>query len=53
MFADENICLRPGHHCCQPLHDYLGLTGSVRMSMGFDTTQEEIEKFFVVLESLL
>lgn len=53
MFSEEGICLRSGHHCCEPLHVYLGISGSVRMSIGFDTTSEEVERFFAVLESFL
>ncbi|MCB9807561.1 aminotransferase class V-fold PLP-dependent enzyme [Candidatus Peribacteria bacterium] len=53
LFAQENICVRSGHHCCQPLHDYLGISGTIRMSIGFDTTQQEIDRFFAVLETFL
>jgi cysteine desulfurase / selenocysteine lyase len=52
-FAEEGICLRSGHHCCEPLHTYLGVSGTVRLSIGYDTTQAEIERFFAVLESFL
>ena len=24
-FAAEGICVRAGHHCCQPLHDHFGI----------------------------
>lgn len=53
MFSEEGICLRSGHHCCEPLHTFFGVSGSVRLSIGFDTTREEIERFFVVLEAFL
>lgn len=53
MFAEEGICLRSGHHCCEPLHTYLGVSGSIRISIGFDTTPQEIERFFAVLETFL
>lgn len=53
VFAEQGICLRSGHHCCEPLHTYLWMTGTVRISIGCDTTQEEIERFFEVLWSLL
>ncbi len=53
VFAEQGICLRSGHHCCEPLHTYLWMTGTVRISIGFDTTQAEIERFFEVLWSLL
>ena len=52
-FAENGICLRSGHHCCEPLHAYLWVSGTVRLSIGFDTTQEEIDRFFAVLETLL
>lgn len=51
--AEEGICVRPGHHCCEPLHTYLWITGTVRISIGFDTTLDEIERFFEVLKSLV
>ena len=53
IFAEENICVRSGHHCCEPLHISWWVHGTVRMSMGFDTTQAEIDSFFAVLESCL
>jgi cysteine desulfurase/selenocysteine lyase len=53
MFSEEGICLRSGHHCCEPLHAHLWTSGSVRMSIGFDTTQEEVDRFFAVLETFL
>ncbi len=52
-FAGEGICVRSGHHCCQPLHEYFGIQGTVRVSIGFDTTEQELETFFSVLEKIL
>lgn len=51
--AQEQICVRSGHHCCEPLHGYLGVQGTVRISIGYDTTESELEIFFRTLESLL
>ncbi|MBP6921281.1 aminotransferase class V-fold PLP-dependent enzyme [Candidatus Gracilibacteria bacterium] len=53
VFSQVGICLRSGHHCCEPLHQYLGVNGTVRMSIGYDTTRDEVERFFAVLDSLL
>jgi cysteine desulfurase / selenocysteine lyase len=53
IFSDEGICLRSWHHCCGPLHTYLWISWTVRMSIGFDTTLAEIERFFGVLNHLL
>lgn len=52
MFAAENICIRAGHHCAQPLHILLGIPSTVRASLAFYNTEEEIEKFISVLKTL-
>ncbi len=44
ILADRNICVRAGHHCAQPLHDKLGVNGSVRASFGIYTSKEDIDK---------
>ena len=38
------ICIRTGHHCAQPLHRYLGLNSSSRISLAFYNTKEEIDR---------
>lgn len=52
-FAVAGICVRSGHHCCEPLHTHLGVQGTVRVSIGYQTTLSEMEQFFAVLESFL
>lgn len=52
MFAAENICIRAGHHCAQPLHILLGIPSTVRASIAFYNTEEDIEKFISVLKTL-
>jgi len=47
----SGICIRSGHHCTQPLHRELGLTGSARASLGFTTTPAEIDAFLAELAS--
>ena len=47
----SGICIRSGHHCTQPLHRLLGLTGSARASLGFTTTEAEIDAFLEELAS--
>jgi len=39
----EGICVRAGHHCCQPLHDRLGVAASARASVALYNTTEEID----------
>lgn len=41
----QNIAIRTGHHCTQPLHRYLGINSTCRVSVGVYNTKEEIDKF--------
>lgn len=43
VLGGQGYCLRAGHHCAQPLHDRLGVTASVRLSVGIYNTAEEVE----------
>ena len=45
LLDKKNIAIRTGHHCCQPLHRYLGINSSARASLSFTTTKEEIDIF--------
>lgn len=49
ILAADNVAVRAGHHCAQPLHDYLGLRSTVRASFAFYNTIADADKF---LESL-
>ena len=39
------VAIRAGHHCAQPLMEYLGIQSSSRASFYFYNTYEEIDKF--------
>ena len=39
----EGICVRTGHHCCQPVMDKLGIPATVRASLAFYNTTAEID----------
>lgn len=45
ILGDNNICIRSGHHCAMPLHKYLGLSASSRVSFYIYNTEEDIEQF--------
>ena len=49
-FDQQNIAVRAGHHCTQPLMDFLGIPGTTRISFGCYNTLEEINKTLVALE---
>lgn len=49
IFADENVAVRAGHHCAQPLLISLGIPSTTRASLMFYNTEEEIDRFLSVL----
>lgn len=43
LLDEENIAVRAGHHCCQPLMATLGVSATTRASVYFYNTIEEID----------
>lgn len=50
--TSQNVLAREGFHCCQPLHESLNLSGSVRLSLAIYNTQEEVDKVLSFLEKI-
>jgi len=44
ILDEDGVAIRAGHHCCQILHDKLGLTATARASLGVYNTKEDIDK---------
>ncbi len=42
---EYGVCVRAGHHCCQPLMHRLGIHSSARASFYLYTTREDIDRF--------
>ena len=53
MLADRGIHVRVGHHCCQPMLEYLKVKTLIRASFGIHTTKEEIDTFASALKQIL
>lgn len=54
IFLDEQgFALRTGHHCAEPLMTSLGITTTIRLSLGLYNTKEEVDAFIVALERSL
>ena len=54
MLLDKmGIAVRTGHHCAQPLIDFLGLPGTVRASFAMYNTMEEVDSFIVALKKVV
>jgi cysteine desulfurase/selenocysteine lyase len=50
--AREGIAVRAGHHCAQPIHRRFGIESSVRPSLAFYNTCEEIDALAAALWNL-
>ena len=44
ILDEDGIAIRAGHHCCQILHDKLGVTATARASLGVYNTKEDFDK---------
>lgn len=49
---DQGIAVRTGHHCAQPILRRFGVEASVRPSLAFYNTYEEIDKLVAVVRRL-
>ncbi len=41
----DHVCIRAGHHCAQPLMQYMGVNATCRASLYFYNTEEEVARF--------
>jgi cysteine desulfurase/selenocysteine lyase len=54
FFLDqEGVAVRTGHHCTQPLHRSLGTAGSMRASLYFYNSKEDVDVFVAKLRSTI
>ena len=53
ILDSKGICIRSGHHCCQPLHKYLNINSTARVSMNFTTSKDDINIFIEKLEETI
>jgi len=44
ILDEDGIAIRAGHHCCQILHDKLGVPATARASLGIYNTKEDLDK---------
>ncbi|MGN6367088.1 MAG: SufS family cysteine desulfurase [Phycisphaerae bacterium] len=48
----EGICVRTGHHCCQPVMDYFQVGSTARASFAFYNSREEIDLLVAALQRI-
>lgn len=52
ILISDGICVRAGHHCAQPLLNYLGINSATRASFMFYNTEEEADLFVQSIASI-
>ena len=45
VLNDDHVCIRAGHHCAQPLMQFIGAGSTARASVYFYNTEEEVKIF--------
>ena len=52
IFDADNVAIRAGHHCAQPLHQHLEVQSTARMSLAFYNDEQDVQKFINTLSSI-
>lgn len=52
ILAADDVAVRAGHHCAQPLMDFLGVNATCRMSLYFYNTEEDIDRLCASLATV-
>lgn len=48
----DDVCIRAGHHCAQPLLQYMQVNATCRASMYFYNTEDEVHRFIKSLKKV-
>lgn len=52
ILASDGVDCRAGHHCAQPLLQYLGVNSTTRASFMFYNTEDEVDRFLKSLATI-
>lgn len=50
LLDQQGMAIRTGHHCTQPLMKRFNITGTLRISLSFYNTKQEIDCFMIALK---
>jgi cysteine desulfurase/selenocysteine lyase len=50
ILDEDGVAIRAGHHCCQILHDKLGISASARASLGVYNTKDDLDKLNIAIK---
>jgi cysteine desulfurase/selenocysteine lyase len=51
ILDDDGVAIRAGHHCCQILHEKLGLSATARASIGVYNDKDDIDKLSEAIQN--
>jgi cysteine desulfurase / selenocysteine lyase len=51
VLDQHNVAVRAGHHCAQPLMEWLGLTGTTRASLGVYNDERDVDRLADAIEA--
>jgi hypothetical protein len=52
LLDGEGVAVRTGHHCCMPLMDRLGVSGTVRASMSFYNSVADVDQLVAAVRKV-
>ena len=53
ILAKQNVCVRVGHHCAMPLHEFFGIVASIRVSLGMYNDKHDVDAFMAALNKAI
>lgn len=51
--SKQKVLLRTGHHCAMPLMKKLGISGTIRISLSFYNTKDDIDRALKALQKTI
>lgn len=52
ILDSENVAVRAGHHCAMPLHEFLGIEATTRISLGIYNDENDVKKLIKALDKV-
>jgi cysteine desulfurase / selenocysteine lyase len=52
ILASDNVAIRSGHHCTQPIMDFFEIAGTNRVSFSIYNTMEDIDKLVLAIKKV-
>jgi cysteine desulfurase/selenocysteine lyase len=50
LLDQEGVAVRSGHHCAHPLMQFFGVAATLRASLSFYNTRDEVDRFVAAIE---